>query len=218
MTNADSRQRVYIVDDDSLMRDVIAAHFSPAEFAVETFGVASDLLTRLTADSVGCVVTDVRMTPMDGVTLTQVLRTSSPRIAVVVVTAHADVPLAVRAMKAGACDFVEKTDNLARLVEIVRALEYPPEEDSTMAAERDRVTARLKTLTARELEILLKIGKGRTGPQISESLGISVRTVEAHRRSLMLKMGAARLGHLVRMVTMSGLGSRPFGPDSSIPE
>lgn len=211
MTNPEGRRQVYIVDDDALMRDVIAAHFPPAEFSVETFGSARGLLTRLTADSVGCVVTDVRMSPMDGVALTEALHAHAPKITVVVVTAHADVALAVSAMKAGARDFFEKTDDLARLVETVRRLDHTPAEDPAAAAERDRVRQRLQTLTAREMEILVEIGQGRTGRQISDGLGISVRTVEAHRRALMLKMGAARLGHLVRMATLSGLDSRPSG-------
>jgi len=211
MTNPEGRRKVYIVDDDALMRDVIAAHFPPAEFSVETFGSARDLLTRLSADAVGCVVTDVRMSPMDGVALTEALRAHAPKIMVVVVTAHADVALAVSAMKAGARDFFEKSEDLARLVEAVRALDDPPLEDPATAAERGRVRQRLQTLTARELEILVEIGQGRTGRQISDGLGISVRTVEAHRRALMLKMGAARLGHLVRMATLSGLDSRPSG-------
>ncbi|MBU4434766.1 MAG: response regulator [Alphaproteobacteria bacterium] len=211
MANPEGLRPVYIVDDDALMRDVIAAHFPPAEFSVETFGAARDLLTRLTADAVGCVVTDVRMAPMDGVALTEALRAHAPKIAVVVVTAHADVSLAVSAMKAGARDFFEKTEDLARLVETVRALDDPPPEDPATAAERDRVKQRLKALTARELEILVEIGQGRTGRQISDGLGISVRTVEAHRRALMLKMGAARLGHLVRMATLIGLDPRPSG-------
>ena len=211
MTNPDGRRQVYIVDDDALMRDVIAAHFPPAEFSVETFGAARDLLTRLPADAVGCVVTDVRMSPMDGVALTEALRSHAPQIAVVVVTAHADVALAVSAMKAGARDFFEKSEGLARLVDAVRALDDPTPEDPATTAERDRVRQRLQTLTAREMEILVEIGQGRTGRQISDGLGISVRTVESHRRALMLKMGAARLGHLVRMATLSGLDSRPAG-------
>ena len=211
MTNPEGLRQVYIVDDDALMRDVIAAHFPPAEFSVETFGAARDLLTRLSVDAVGCVVTDVRMSPMDGVALTKALRAQAPKITVVVVTAHADVALAVSAMKAGARDFFEKTDDLARLVETVRALDPTPPEDPAAAAERDGVKQRLQTLTARELEILVEIGQGRTGRQISDGLGISVRTVEAHRRALMLKMGAARLGHLVRMATLSGLDARPSG-------
>jgi two-component system response regulator FixJ len=211
MTNPEGRRQVYIVDDDALMRDVIAAYFPPAEFSVETFGAARDLLARLPADAVGCVVTDVRMSPMDGVALTKALRAQAPNIMVIVVTAHADVALAVSAMKAGAHDFFEKTEDLARLVETVRALDDTPPEDPATAAERDRVRQRLKTLTARELEILVEIGQGRTGRQISDGLGISVRTVEAHRRALMLKMGAARLGHLVRMATLSGLDPRPSG-------
>lgn len=211
MTNPEGLRHVYIVDDDALMRDVIAAHFPPAEFSVETFGAARDLLTRLSVDAVGCVVTDVRMSPMDGVALTKALRAQAPKITVVVVTAHADVALAVSAMKAGARDFFEKADDLARLVETVRALDPTPPEDPAAAAERDGVKQRLQTLTARELEILVEIGQGRTGRQISDGLGISVRTVEAHRRALMLKMGAARLGHLVRMATLSGLDARPSG-------
>ena len=211
MTNPEGRRKVYIVDDDALMRDVIAAHFPPAEFSVETFGSARDLLTRLAVDAVGCVVTDVRMSPMDGVALTEALRAHAPKIMVVVVTAHADVALAVSAMKAGARDFFEKSEDLARLVEAVRALDDPPLEDPATAVERGRVRQRLQTLTARELEILVEIGQGRTGRQISDGLGISVRTVEAHRRALMLKMGAARLGHLVRMATLSDLDSRPSG-------
>ena len=209
MTNPEGRRQVYIVDDDALMRDAIAAHFPPTEVSVESFGAARELLARLPADAVGCVVTDVRMSPMDGVALTEALRAQAPKITVVVVTAHADVALAVSAMKAGARDFFEKTDDLARLVEAVRALDQTPPEDLAAAAERDGVRQRLQTLTARELEILVEIGQGRTGRQISDGLGISVRTVEAHRRALMLKMGAARLGHLVRMATLSGLDSRP---------
>jgi two-component system response regulator FixJ len=193
---------VYVVDDDALMRDVIAAHLNTPMFDVRTFGSAAELLQAVALSTIGCVVTDVRMAPMDGVALTEALRDQAPLLDIIVMTAHADVPMAVRAMKAGARDFFEKAEDLTPLVETIRRLGQARLATIESPTERDDVVRKVEMLTAREREVLREIGVGNTGRQIAANLGISARTVEAHRRALMLKMGAARLGNLVRMATL----------------
>ena len=197
-----SQSPVFVVDDDDLARAVLTLRLADAGFAVADFASAHDLLAALEPDAKGCVITDVRMSPIDGVALTVMLRDQSPGIDVIVITGYADIPLAVSAMKAGARDFIQKSDDFAPLIAAIHELGSRPLAAALNAPEQEAILRRMEALTPRELEVLTEIGVGKTGREIGQVLGISARTVEAHRRAIMLKMEASRLGHLVRMAAL----------------
>lgn len=194
------KRKILIVEDDDLARDALVAQIARAGFPIQSFGSAQALLDS-EISSQDAVVTDVRMEPIDGLELTRQLRTRLPGLAIVVISSFADVTMAVGAMKLGARDFVDKTAGPEALIAALEALEPAHDEDSEVA----EVAGKLALLTPREMEIFRVVGKGMTTPQISERLGISRRTVDAHRRALMAKLDAPRLGHLVRMATVAGM-------------
>lgn len=194
---------VFIVDDDPGMRDSLRFLLESRGFSVEAFGSAQDFLKSSGPGRGGCLVVDVRMPDMTGLELQERLaRTHSP-LRIVVMTGHADVAMAVGAMKAGAVDFIEKPFSDEVLVESVeRALEQ-----SRRLATREHSAAetdeRLQTLTAREREVLEHLATGSPHKVIAHALNISPRTIEVHRARIMQKLGARNLADLVRM-TMAG--------------
>lgn len=192
------KRKILIVEDDDLTRDALVAEIARAGFPIQSFNSAQALLDSEISPQ-DAVVTDVRMEPIDGLELTRRLRERFPSLAVVVISSFADVPMAVGAMKLGARDFVDKATGPQALIAALGALEPAHDEMS----EANEVARKLALLTPREMEIFRVVGKGLTTPQISESLGISRRTVDAHRRALMAKLDAPRLGHLVRMATVA---------------
>lgn len=194
------KSRVLIVEDDDLARDALAAVVHEAGFEVLGFASAEALLEAGVSGR-DIVVTDVRMEPVDGLELTRRLRAAHPALDIIAISSFADVPMAVGAMKLGARDFVNKKDGPEAVVVALREAASSPSDQS----EASIVAAKLATLTPREMEIFKVVGQGLTSPQISQRLGISRRTVDAHRRTLMVKLDAPRLGHLVRMATVARL-------------
>lgn len=194
---------VYLVEDDAEVRDLLGLKLSAGGFVVRAFASPETLLALVVPGMQGCVVTDVRMAPMDGVALTIRLRDLAPSLPVIVITGFADVGLAVQAMKAGARDFIEKSGDIAPLLDAITAVlreTSPTAQD--VGPELEELSERLTALSHREREVLAWIGAGRSGREIADRLGISGRTVDAHRARIMLKMRAPRLAHLVRMATL----------------
>jgi len=191
-------KRVYVVDDDPALRDSLAALLHAAGYEAETFESAKAFLTYGGAQSTGCVVADVRMPDMDGLELQEELARRQAQLRVIIVTGHADVPLAVRAMKAGAIDFLEKPfDENALLESVERAFEALKPEPET---EVDRgAEERFRLLTDRERQVLEEIVDGHANKVIAYHLSISPRTVELHRARVMDKMAARGVAELVRM-------------------
>lgn len=197
---------VYLVEDDPEVRDLLRLRLEEAGYLVTGFASAETFLAEVDPGMRGCVVTDVRMAPIDGVELTARLQSLAPQLHVVVITGFADVGLAVQAMKAGARDFIEKSPDLAQLFAAVRdSIDELAERGDV--GERDEAASRVRlaTLSQRERQILAEIGAGYSAREIAERLGISGRTVDAHRARIMLKMGAPRLAHLVRIATLLGV-------------
>jgi two-component system response regulator FixJ len=189
---------VHVVDDDPAVRDSLRLLLKTERFSVLAHASARDFLTVVATDETGCVITDVRMPEKSGFELLADMRTLGIGLPVIVITAYADVPLAVRAMKAGAIDLLEKPfDDEALLKAIRHALNRGPDAavDAEAAAARERITR----LTGREKEVLSGILGGRSNKLIAHDLGTSVRTVEAHRAHLMAKMRAGNLSELVRL-------------------
>ncbi|HEY8261425.1 MAG TPA: response regulator [Methylosinus sp.] len=189
---------VHVIDDDPAVRDSLRLLLKTERLSVLAHASARDFLAVVAPDETGCVVTDVRMPEKSGFELLADMRTLRIGLPVIVITAYADVPLAVRAMKAGAVDLLEKPfDDEALLKAIRQALNRGP--DAALDAEAAAARERIMRLTGREREVLSAILGGRSNKLIAHDLGTSVRTVEAHRAHLMAKMRAGNLSELVRL-------------------
>ncbi len=190
---------VYVVDDDDAFRASLQFLLESVGLNVKTFPSGPDFLDGYDPRDPGCVILDIRMPGMSGLDLQDELQARNILIPVIVVTANGDVPTAVRAMKSGAVELFEKPfSDQAILDEIQRAI-------ANDAANRERISERLaileciQTLTPREREVMDMLVAGSTGKEISTNLDISVATVRAHRVSVMSKMEASSIPHLIRM-------------------
>ena len=200
-----AERRVYIVDDDEAVRDSLSVLLESRAYAVRSFGSAPEFLAAAASLPVGCLIADIRMPEMDGLELQQHLIDHSLHFPLIVITGHGDVPLAVRAMKAGAVDFIEKPFTseviLNSLDMALSRLAAPSEQDPTATA----AVAKLALLSPREREVLEGLLAGLPNKTIAYDLTISPRTVEIHRARVMDKMGARSLSELVRLALAAGV-------------
>jgi len=193
---------VHLVDDDEEVRRALAFLLGTAGFAVRVFDSAVSLLEKLDPSQPGCIVSDVRMPGMDGIQLLNVLRKKNVPMPVIIMTGHADVALAVGAMKAGAADFLEKPFADDALLEAIRSA-LAHQGKGAMPAD-NALKARMGELSDREKQVLKGLMAGHPNKTIAYDLGISPRTVEVHRASVMKKMGVNSLSALVRMTLSAG--------------
>jgi len=192
--------RVHVVDDDDAVRDSLSMLLETAGYAVETYDSAYAFLDAVSSLGTGCVLTDVRMPDIDGLALQRRLAESGIRLPVIVMTGHADVPIAVQALKAGAMDFLEKPfDDAQLLTSVANAMAVSQRSHDDAIAVAD-IVARLATLTRREREVLDRLVAGQANKTIAYELGSSPRTVEVHRARVMEKMAVRSLPELVRLV------------------
>jgi two-component system response regulator FixJ len=202
---------IFIVDDDPDVRDSLATLLKSSGFQTESFDSATGFLASGGAQRRGCLIADIRMPDMDGLALQEELARRSAPLAVIIVTGHGDVPLAVRAMKAGAVDFLEKPfAEESLLVSVRRAADRISSAGNRVAAFEDAQT-RMAELTRREREVLDLVVAGRANKVIAHELGISPRTVELHRARVMDKMNARTVADLVRITLLVN----PAGRDAS---
>jgi two-component system, LuxR family, response regulator FixJ len=190
---------VHVIDDDDALRDSVRLFLANEGLNVKTYASATEFLSALDSAAFGCVVTDVRMPGMSGMELLAHLASRSLALPVVVVTGHADVPLAVRAMKQGAVDLLEKPFRAEDLIGAVRRALVSRRGSQTNDAQTREAMARLATLSARENEVLDRLIRGQPNKIIAHEMGISPRTVEVHRANVMKKTQAGSLSELVRM-------------------
>jgi two-component system, LuxR family, response regulator FixJ len=196
---------VYLIDDDEAARESLSFLLRTAGLDVRTYDSAVAFLREMPDLKSACVITDVRMPDMSGIDLLRHLRELKIDVPVIVITGHADVPLAVEAMKVGAAEFLEKPfDDDAMLACIRTALDEQRRKDKVQA-NRAEVEQRLATLSHRERNVLDGLVKGLANKQIAFAHGISPRTVEIYRANLMTKMQAASVSDLVRMALLAGL-------------
>ena len=194
---------VHVVDDEAAIRDSLAMLLRSVGLASRTWSSAQGFLSGYAPGGPACLIVDVRMPGMSGLELQEALRARADPLPVVIVTGHGDVSMAVRAMKNGAADFLEKPFNDQTLLDTVhRALAAAGGAAGGVAAasaDRTAVAARLNALTPREREVMELVAEGRPNKVVATRLGLSTRTVEVHRAKVMEKMGARSLADLVRM-------------------
>ena len=197
-------QLICIVDDDENVRESLGELLDAAGYSVHSFPSAEQFLSSGALASCSCLVTDVRMPDMDGIALQEELARRSVRFPVIVITGHADVPLAVRAMRAGATDFIEKPFKPDTLLSAVR--QALASGSRTSAPIDPKVAQRMAELTAREREVMDLMVHGHPNKVIAQKLDISFRTVEVHRSRILAKMETENVAALVRLVLS---GTRP---------
>ena len=190
---------VYVVDDDEAVRDSLQWLLEGTDYRVKCFDSAESFLARFDPREVACLIADIRMDGMSGLELQDRLLERKSPLPIVFITGHGDVPMAVNTMKKGAMDFIQKPfkeDDLVNLVE--RMLEHAKGAfaESQSAASRD---ALLSKLTSREAQVLERIVAGRLNTQIADDLGISIKTVEAHRANIMEKLSANTVADLLKI-------------------
>jgi FixJ family two-component response regulator len=194
---------VFVVDDEAPVRRALRWLLEAVGFRVETFESAADFLHAYRAGRPGCLLLDLRLPGMDGLELQARLRAVDGLLPVIVVTGYADVPTAVRAMKGGAVEFVEKPVDDRILVEHIRAAAGRHRAALAERRSADGLRARLEALTPREREVLRLVVDGKSSRAIAELLGNRAKTVESHRAAILRKLDAANVADLVRIV-------RPF--------
>jgi len=189
---------VYVVDDDEAVRDSLQWLLEGKDYRVRCFDSAETFLSRYDPREVACLLVDIRMPGISGLELQDRLVERKSPLPIVFITGHGDVPMAVNTMKKGAMDFIQKPfkeDDLVSLVE--RMLDQARESfsDYLTAANRDALMAKL---TTREAQVLERIVAGRLNKQIADDLGISIKTVEAHRANIMEKLNANTVADLLK--------------------
>jgi two-component system response regulator FixJ len=209
---------VHVIDDDAAVRDALKLLLTTEGYAVETHESPIGFLQSVEAADVGCIVTDVRMPEMTGIDLLLKVKEMGLTMPVVVISAHADVPLAVQAMKEGAMDLLEKPFDDEALLSSVRTALAHASGQKAQHTEAQEITRRLATLTSRENEVLGALLKGLPNKIIAHELGISVRTVEVHRANVMAKMQAGSLPELVRMSLSVPLKARSEAEPKPAPD
>lgn len=201
------KRLVHIVDDEEAIRRSASFMLKTSGFAVETYASGVSFLKEARHAEQGCILLDVRMPEMDGLEVQQVLAERGITMPVVILTGHGDVSIAVRAMKAGAIDFIEKPFEKATLLAALEAA-FGRLERSAQRDERAADAAiLLQALTPRERDVLAGLANGLPNKTIAYDLGISSRTVEVHRANLMVKLDVRSLSDALRIAFAAGLGA-----------
>jgi two-component system response regulator FixJ len=194
---------VHLIDDDEDIRRALAFLLGTAGLAVRVHESALKFLENLETIQPGCIVSDVRMPGMDGLELQHRLKAMGVEMPIIIMTGHADVPLAVQAMKAGAVDFIEKPFDDEILLSAIRIALNVYDKNGQASLEIAQIQTRLDTLSAREKEVLEGLLAGHANKTIAYDLELSPRTVEVHRANVMSKMKARSLSELVRMAMLA---------------
>ncbi|MGE0746677.1 MAG: response regulator transcription factor [Rhodospirillales bacterium] len=190
---------VFVVDDDAAVLDALGLLFRSEGMVTETFPTAENFLDTFESDCHGCLVADIRLPGLSGLDLFGRLQGGGTALPVIFITGHADVPVAVSALKAGAFDFIEKPFDESILVGRVRDALTADLERRDQETQRAELRGRADSLSAREREVMDLVAAGHSNKAVAEILAISPRTVEIYRARVMQKMGARSLSDLVRM-------------------
>jgi two-component system, LuxR family, response regulator FixJ len=193
------RRVIYVVDDDHMIRQSLDFFLSTAGYHPRQFSSGIDFLGAVPKLPPGCVVLDIRMPDMDGLQVMREMADMLDRYPVIVMTGHGDIATAVTAMQLGAFDFLEKPYEEAVLIQAIEGAFDRLDRDKTALEERSRSRAAIESLTLRERDVLNGLAAGHPNKVIAEMLGLSVRTVEMHRASMMHRLGIRTLGDALRI-------------------
>lgn len=197
---------IYVVDDDPSVRRSVGFMLRTAGRKVQTFDNGTELLEQVDKLEPGCILLDVRMPGPDGIEVQEEIDQRGISLPIVVMTGHGDIDLAVKAMKAGAVDFIEKPFDKPIVMAAIEEASRRLDDQGRQSVMRDEARARLKSLTSREYEVLEGLVKGHPNKTIGYDLGISPRTVEIHRANLMSKLNVHSLSDLLRVAFAAGVG------------
>jgi FixJ family two-component response regulator len=190
---------VFVVDDDLSVREALASLIGSVALRVECFASPGEFLRRRKSDSPSCLVLDVRMPGLSGLDLQRKLARAERPIPIIFISAHGDIPMAVRAMKAGAIEFLPKPFRDEDLLDAIRLALVRDEAAKMRRALVTGIRSRYRRLTARQHQIMTLIVEGRLNKQIAADLGLSENTIKVHRRRIMERMGASSVAELVHM-------------------
>ncbi len=196
---------VIIVDDDRTVREGLDSLLRSVGLETRLFGTPAELLESSTPDVPGCIVLDVRLPGASGLDLQNQLSKQGIDLPIIFMTGHGDIPMTVRAMKAGAVDFLSKPFRDQDMLDAVTAAIERDARRRTEAAVKDEIRSRYETLTPREREVMAHVATGLMNKQIAGQIGLSEITVKIHRRNVMSKMGVRTVADLVRRAEALGL-------------
>jgi two-component system response regulator FixJ len=198
-----SNATVFVVDDDPAIRQSLRWLIESVGLNVKVFSTAQEFLEGYDPSTPGCLVLDIRMPGMSGLDLQNELATREIQVPIIIITGHAEVPVAVRALKAGAMDFIEKPFSDQLLLDRIRRAIEVDAQSRRVRSEQAEVAARLGQLTPRERQVMDLVIAGKANKVIASELGLSPKTVEVHRAHVMKKMQVASLADLVRLGMMA---------------
>ena len=196
---------VYVVDDDPALRDALQLLMQSVQLPVQAYDSAQGFLDAFEPGQRGCLVLDIRMPGMSGLDLQSRLKAAGSTLPVIIITGHGDVPMAVRALKEGAMDFLEKPFNDQLLLDCVKRALEDNARVSDLAERRTEIQGRLDLLTPRERQVLDLVVSGNSNKEMAAELGVSQKTIEAHRAKVMEKTQARSLSELMRMILTEGV-------------
>ncbi len=206
---AEAQPIVYVIDDDASLRDALARLFRSVGLQAKAFASAPEFLRNKLADGPSCLVLDVRLPGLSGLDFQAELLKANIDIPIVFMTGHGDIPMTVRAMKAGAIEFLPKPFRDQDMLDAVQTGLERDRDRRKNASDTAKLKANFATLTSREQEIMALVTAGLMNKQIAGQIGVSEITVKVHRGSVMRKMGAKSLAELVRMADALGIRREP---------
>jgi two-component system response regulator FixJ len=205
--NLEPRATVFVVDDELVVRDSLRWLIESIGLSVQTFSSADEFLDSYKSTTAGCVILDVRMPGISGLELQEALRERGDMIPIIMVTGYADVPMAVRAMKSGATEFLQKPYSDQRMLDLVQRAIDTDAQYREKNARLKELRQRLESLTPREKEILVLVSDGLASREIGDRLDISQKTVETHRTNMMKKMQVSNVARLTRLYLEAQISS-----------
>lgn len=191
---------VYVVDDDEAIRDSIRWLLEASDYNVELYESGESFIAHYNPETIAVLLLDIRMNGMSGLEVQNFLREKKADIPIIFITGHGDVPMAVNALKKGAVDFIEKPFDLEFLKHLIEKLLDATREKRNQVNRRNFNATLLTRLTPREQQVLERIVAGRLNKQIADDLNISIKTVESHRASIMIKTNSGTIADLMRVV------------------